>query len=97
MKRGPAGDEFDSIETSTQKESPTPVKAASMKLNLEKLSSPDSHGGETKDEGGDGGVSMPLYKVLRGPHDWISIEDDGVETDQLIWDFLSAHDQSGAL
>ena len=48
-------------------------------------------------EGGDGGVSMTLYKVIRGQHDWLSIEDDGVETDRLIWDFLSAHDQDGAL
>ena len=48
-------------------------------------------------EGGDGDVSMTIYKVLRGQHDWLSIEDGGVETDRLIWDFLSAHDQSGAL
>ena len=46
-------------------------------------------------EGGDGGTAVTHYKVLGGGHLWFSFYDDGVETDQLIWDFLSQFDRDG--
>jgi polyhydroxybutyrate depolymerase len=45
--------------------------------------------------GGDGDVAITHYKVLNGPHTWFSISDDGVETEGLIWNFLSQYDQDG--
>ena len=46
-------------------------------------------------EGGDGDVAIHHYKVLGGQHVWFSFSDEGVETNSLIWDFLSQYDHSG--
>lgn len=46
-------------------------------------------------EGGDGGVSVVHYKVNGGGHIWFSFNEDGVDVNSLIWDFLSRHDRNG--
>jgi polyhydroxybutyrate depolymerase len=46
-------------------------------------------------EGGTDGVAMTHYKVIGGGHVWFNFEDEGVPTNQVIWDFLSAFDSDG--
>ena len=46
--------------------------------------------------GGAGGVEMRLYKVIDGGHVWFDFEEDGVGVNDLIWNFLSRFDQTGA-
>jgi polyhydroxybutyrate depolymerase len=45
--------------------------------------------------GGDGNVANRHYKIRGGGHIWFSITDDGIQTDQIIWEYLSQFDQSG--
>jgi poly(3-hydroxybutyrate) depolymerase len=47
--------------------------------------------------GGEGGVEMRLYKVINGQHIWFGFEDEGVQANALIWNFLSGFDQDGAM
>jgi len=46
---------------------------------------------------GEGGVAQTHYKIIGGQHVWFDIGDEGVETDRLIWNFVSRFDQNGAL
>lgn len=46
-------------------------------------------------DGGDGDVAMRHYRVVQGPHAWIPLTDDDLETDALIWGFLSQFDHDG--
>lgn len=45
--------------------------------------------------GGTGDVAMRHYRVRQGPHDWLQVTDEGVQTDALIWNFLSQFDHDG--
>ncbi|MGC6513970.1 MAG: alpha/beta hydrolase family esterase [Myxococcota bacterium] len=44
---------------------------------------------------GDGGVEMLAYKFINGGHIWFDFEDDGVQTETLIWNFVSQFDTTG--
>lgn len=44
---------------------------------------------------GDGNVSIKHYKVINGQHVWLKFKDDGVDSNRLIWNFLSQFNQQG--
>ena len=44
---------------------------------------------------GDGGVEMLAYKFINGGHIWFDFEDNGVQTETLIWNFVSQFDTTG--
>lgn len=45
--------------------------------------------------GGDSEVSVAHYKVISGGHVWFSLNYQGADTGQLIWNFLSQYDING--
>ncbi|MBF88976.1 MAG: hypothetical protein CMG75_04810 [Candidatus Marinimicrobia bacterium] len=45
--------------------------------------------------GGDQGVSLEHYKIIKGSHDWFEIKNEGSNINSLIWEFLSRFDLNG--
>ena len=45
--------------------------------------------------GGDGGVTHRHYKFINGGHIWLSVNDEGSQTDEIIWEYLSQFDAEG--
>ena len=45
--------------------------------------------------GGDQGVSLEHYKIIKGSHDWFEIKHEGSNINSLIWEFLSRFDLNG--
>lgn len=44
---------------------------------------------------GDNGVSVEHYKVINGEHVWFDMNYEGVNTSQLIWNYVSRYDING--
>lgn len=47
-------------------------------------------------EGGMAGTEVHHYRVVGGGHVWFDLKTDGVDTNRLVWDFLSRFDRDGA-
>ena len=45
---------------------------------------------------GNNGSKVDHYKVNGGDHDWLAINFNGQNTEQLIWNFVSSFDINGA-
>jgi poly(3-hydroxybutyrate) depolymerase len=41
--------------------------------------------------GGNGNTAVQLYKMNKGGHVWFSENIDGKNSNQIMWDFLSAY------
>lgn len=48
-------------------------------------------------EGGAAGTEVHHHRVEGGEHVWFALEDDGVDTNRLIWEFVSRFGLAGAL
>ena len=48
-----------------------------------------------KDKNGINNTSIDHYKVIGGEHWWLDIEYEGLNTNRIIWDFVSKYDTNG--
>ena len=48
-------------------------------------------------DGGSAGTAVHHYRVVNGQHIWLQFTADGQESNDIIWDFLTAHSLDGRL
>ena len=48
-------------------------------------------------ESGLNNVSIEHYKFINGGHHWFEMDDDGLNIDEIIWNFVSKYDLNGLI